>query len=69
MGPVYCALVLARVMKNAKIKLEAEGISVSDMWYMDDGQIICKPADADTVLRHIDLEAEKAGETRNGGRC
>ena len=36
----------------------------ADAWLMDDGQIFCKPEDADNILRTLDVRLEEAGSTR-----
>ena len=67
LGPVYCAAALGFVMKRVRERLENNGISMIDVWFMDDGQIICDPADADMILRTIDDEAAKIGAVRGRG--
>ena len=65
LGPVYCAAVIVTIMKRASEKLDNLGITFSDAWYMDDGQIMCHPDDADEILRAVDAEAENVGMKRS----
>ena len=67
LGPIYCAVVLALVLDQSKAKLDALGVSVSDVWYMDDGQVVCQPMHVDLVLRTIDEIALKVGLVRGRG--
>ena len=48
-------------------KLEDEDISFADVWYMDDGQLICRPEDVDKILRTFDIEAARVGAKRGIG--
>ena len=67
MGPVYCAAVLSIVLKRVRSRLENDGICIADMWYMDDGQVICRPEEVDQVMRTIDEEAARVGAERGRG--
>lgn len=64
LGPLYCAVVLADVMQRVRQRCDETGINFADFWYMDDGQILCKAADADAFLRIFDEEAARAGAQR-----
>jgi hypothetical protein len=67
MGPIYCALVLARVAARARAACSAQGTEFFDAWYLDDGQLICRPSHADAVLRALDFEAGRVGAVRAAG--
>ena len=67
LGPIYCALVLARVVARARAALEEMGINFFDAWFLDDGQLVCAPEHADTVLRALDSAAAQAGASRATG--
>ena len=67
LGPIYCAVVLGHVMEKARLPLEGDGITLSDVWYLDDGQIFCDPSDADSILRTSDDESSKVGLERGRG--
>ena len=43
-GPFYCVLVLARVAACVRARLGDE-VPFFDACYLDDGQLVCKPAD------------------------
>ena len=66
-GPVFCAVVLAKVVDATKDRLERAGISFKDVWYMEDGQVLCHPGHADEVVRVFDGEAAKVGAKRGIG--
>ena len=55
-GPIYCALCIAEIMSRTRTRLEREGVHFFDAWFLDDGQLICRPDHADRVLRALDLE-------------
>ena len=67
LGPVYCALVLARVAMRTREALDVQGIPFFDVWYLDDGQIVCHPEHVDAVLRALDAEAARVGAVRATG--
>ena len=67
LGPVYCAAVLSIVMNRVRSRLENDGISIADVWYMDDGQLLCRPHEVDQVMRTIDEEAAHVGAERGRG--
>ena len=67
LGPIYCALVLARVAARTRATLQAQGIEFFDAWFFDDGQFMCRPEDADAVLRALDAEAALVGASRAFG--
>ena len=56
LGSLYCAVVFATVCKWVHERLapsdsgQAEEPEYWDTWYMDDGQVICKPDLVDTYL-------------------
>ena len=67
LGSIQCGLVLALVMERVRSRLLAErgreGV-FADAWFMDDGQIFCKPELVDDLLRILDEELEKVGATK-----
>ena len=67
LGPVFCAVVLAKVIDATKDRLESANIFFKDVWYMDDGQVLCHPRHADQVVRVFDEEAAKVGAKRGVG--
>ena len=67
LGPVFCAVVIARVLEKSRARLEEQGIVLADAWYMDDGQLYCDPGDADTILKTLDDESSKVGMERGRG--
>ena len=67
LGPIYCALVLAKVVERARITLLEKGIQMFDAWFLDDGQLLCAPDHADAVLRALDAEAARVGAARATG--
>ena len=40
---------------------------MSDAWFLDDGQLQCRPVNADIMLRTLDVEAAKVGASRAVG--
>ena len=70
LGSLYCGLVVAMVMEHTRKRLDEEcpGLAkFSDAWYMDDGQLFCKPEAVDDILRVLDEELAKVGATRGCG--
>ena len=61
LGPIYCGLVLAKVVERARITLREKGIQMFDAWFLDDGQLVCIPDHVDAVLRALDAEAARMG--------
>ena len=56
------------VMKRTRANLEEDAFTMGldpprffDAWYMDDGQIVCSPADVDRILKHLDHELARVG--------
>lgn len=68
LGPVYCALVLAKVLRRTRESLAARGVPIFDAWFLDDGQLVCRHSDTDTVLRTLDAEAARVGAVRATGK-
>ena len=64
LGSVYCASVIADILELVRAKVLAKGIAIFDVWYMDDGQIICKSEHVDEVLRTLDLVSIESRATR-----
>ena len=54
-------------MDRTRSRLAEMGIDFFDMWYMDDGQLVCKAEHVDVILRSLDDEAEKIGAVRGRG--
>ena len=67
LGSVYCALVLADALEIVRERLRAKGVDIFDLWYMDDGQIICDALHVDEVLRTLDLILTEIGAMRGFG--
>ena len=67
LGPIYCALTLARMMSKVRATLQQGGVGFFDAWFMDDGQLVCQPDVADRLLRVIDAEAARIGASRATG--
>jgi len=64
LGPLLCALALARVVARTR----AHGnLQFADVWYMDDGQIVTRSSSVDPWLRAFDAEAAVAGAARGRG--
>ena len=42
-------------------------LGVADVWYLDDGQIVCQPQLADPFLKALDQELAQVGATRGEG--
>ena len=55
------------MLNRVRNRLENDGICISDVWYMDDGQLICHPTEVDQVMRTIDEEASRVGAERGRG--
>ena len=70
LGPIYCAVVISKILEKTRGKLEERGIVLADVWYMDDGQLFCDPGDTDPILRTIDEVSLLVGlERGRGGRA
>jgi hypothetical protein len=63
LGPLYCALALARVLQRVR----ARGVAFCDAWYMDDGQIVCRARHVPLFLEELDAELFDAGAARGRG--
>ena len=51
-------------MRDVRADLRAHNIAMAHAWYIDDGQLFCKPAALDTVLRRLDGGIENIGASR-----
>ena len=70
LGSLYCGLVIALTMERVRRKLEetlGEKPALADAWFMDDGQVFCKPELVDDFLRELDEELARVGATRGEG--
>ena len=70
LGSLYCGLTIGKVMARTRQRLQEElgaQPAVADAWFMDDGQIFCKPELVDDLLRILDEELAKVGATRGEG--
>ena len=64
-GPLKAAVCIGWCVKKAKAELTAEGITQwADVWYLDDGQLVCKPADLERILVVLDKHLAAAGASR-----
>ena len=63
LGPLYCALALARVIQRVR----SRGPAFCDAWYMDDGQILCRARHVPAFLAELDAELFDAGAARGRG--
>jgi hypothetical protein len=70
-GSLQCGVVLADVAEEAMAEFcrrkatDLPGCFAA--WYCDDGQVICRPADADLYLQCLDAAAARVGATRGAG--
>ena len=73
LGNVFCALVLAGVAQRAKLRVQTQLANPDDnpgfldAWYIDDGQLFCRPELVDTCLHALDAEAALVGAKRGTG--
>ena len=67
LGSVYCALVISDVCEIVRERLHVKGIDIFDLWYMDDGHIICDAVHVDAVLRMLDEVVAEVGGVRGVG--
>ena len=67
LGPVFCAVVIARLVEKCRVRLEQQGIVLADVWYMDDGQSFCDPNEVDAILKTLDEESWHVGMERGRG--
>lgn len=63
-GPLKAFAALSRSACAARTNLQRQGVSSAHAWYMDDGQLFCRPADLDKVLKQYDDHINKVGATR-----
>ena len=64
-GPIKAATTIGHRTRLAKSDLTAAGIgSWVDGWFLDDGQIYCRPAQIEPILRALDQRLSEAGATR-----
>ena len=66
-GSLQAGLVLARCVRRALADVAAqrgEQPRAFSMWFADDGQIICRPADVHDILVALDAALAQAGATR-----
>ena len=71
-GPLKAAICIGHRVREAKRDLAAAGCApFVDLWYLDDGQIICRTRDVESILRALDIRLEQAGATRGSrsGGC
>ena len=67
-GCIEATLPLGEARKRAVEKPQiAEKRGACDEWYIDDGQLICKPEVLDPWLRALDTELSRTGDTRGSG--
>ena len=64
-GPLKASLPLGREARNAQSDLqEHSGIQFAHAWFMDDGQIFCRPEHLDAILKRLDHGLAAIGATR-----
>jgi hypothetical protein len=64
-GPLKAAVTIGWCAAQARMELAAGGITAwSDIWYLDDGQIVCRPEDVERILVALDKYLERAGASR-----
>jgi hypothetical protein len=63
-GPLKAALTLGRAVRGAREDLHSHNIPTSHAWFIDDGQIFCKPEHLDTILKRLDQGIEETGASR-----
>ena len=66
-GSLQAGLVLARCVREALADVSAqrgEKPHAFTMWFADDGQLICRPADVHDILVALDAALARAGATR-----
>ena len=64
-GPLKAAVCIGHQVGAAMKDLEAAGCQpFVDLWYFDDGQIICRILDVEPILRELDARLEQAGASR-----
>ena len=64
-GPLKASLPLGRAMREARSDLQERcRMRFAQGWYMDDGQVFCRPDHLDTILRRMDAGFEAIGATR-----
>ena len=64
LGSVYCAVVLMDVAERVRQRTR---LPLLDVWFMDDGQMLSRPSDADDLLRALDVELARVGARRGTG--
>ena len=67
LGGIEAASALLGALDAAKVELDSLNIRFFDVWYLDDGQIICQAGEADVILRVIDKHLAKIGASRARG--
>ena len=55
------------VLARTRAALAERGIGFFDLWYLDDGLLVCAPACADILLRMVDVDVAHAGASRETG--
>ena len=79
-GSLQCGLVLGGVACRARnavmqsleaARIPGQGLTPApgflDVWFADDGQIVCRPDRLDSILRKFDEQAAQVGATRGSG--
>ena len=61
-GPLKAAICIGRVVQKARVIIPE--CSFVDVWFIDDGQVWCRPCDVDKVLQALDAEFQVIGATR-----
>jgi hypothetical protein len=63
-GPLKAALTLGRAVRNARTDLRQQQIPTAHAWFIDDGQLFCKPDHLDTILKRLDEGIHSTGASR-----
>eukprot|EP00973_Karenia_brevis_P076786 10665207-Karenia_brevis.AAC.1 len=64
-GPLKASVVISKCVREARQDLERSGsVQWVDSWFLDDGQIVCRPADFSNILKTLDARLHAAGATR-----
>ena len=67
LGSIYCALVLVKTIERVRDRLSAHDIPLFDAWFLDDGQLVCRPSDVEFIFKTLYTEASLDGAARATG--
>ena len=63
-GPLKASLTLGKSARAAHLSLRAEDVPSAHCWFIDDGQLFCRPSNLDKVLQRYDSSIENIGASR-----